>query len=187
MNLQLSQWTTSVIEITWYQKLMPVKKFCLGKLADCNREVKADVKSTLCHDQTPAAAINLCVYRMVCLRMNLSSSCQAWCLTTSEWVNNHCYLLVLSTHFIDIVTDLASSSWGDSKFGGNPPPKCAWIKHCVSVILCICSVTGISIGDGDTDRREILLDGTYRPAPDTVSPFGGSTPQGSPKSHILAF
>jgi len=40
-------------------------------LADCNREVKADVKSTLCHDQTPAIGINLCVYRMVCLRMNL--------------------------------------------------------------------------------------------------------------------
>jgi len=40
-------------------------------LADCNREVKADVKSTLCHDQTPAIGINLCVYRMVCLRINL--------------------------------------------------------------------------------------------------------------------
>jgi len=62
-----------------YRKKMPVKKFCLGGtlswrafvLADCNREVKADVKSTLCHDQTLAIGINLCVYRIVCLRMNL--------------------------------------------------------------------------------------------------------------------
>ena len=58
---------------------MPVKKICLGGilcwrtfvLADCNREVMADVKSTLCHDQTSAIGINLCVYRMVCLTMNL--------------------------------------------------------------------------------------------------------------------
>jgi len=33
--------------------------------------VKADVKSTLCHDQTPAIGIHLCVFRMVCSRMNL--------------------------------------------------------------------------------------------------------------------
>ena len=186
MNLQLSQWTTSVIEITWYQKLMPVKNFCLGKLADCNREVKADVKSTLCHDQTPAAAINLCVYRMVCLRMNLSSSCQAWCLTTSEWVNNHCYLLVLSTHFIDIVTDLASSSWGDSKFGGNPP------QMCLDKTLCECDSIYL-FGYRYLDRRR-----WHRSAwnfawwyisarPRHSLPFRGQYPQGSPKSHILAF
>jgi len=67
---------------------MPVEKCCLSGtlswrafvLADCNREVKADVKSTLCHDQTPAIGINLCVYRMVCCvleNVSISSSLDA--------------------------------------------------------------------------------------------------------------
>ena len=49
-------------------------------LVYCNREVKADVKSTLCHDQTPAIGINLCVYRMVCCvleNVSISSSLDA--------------------------------------------------------------------------------------------------------------
>jgi len=54
---------------------MPVKKFCLrGTLSwrtfvlpDCSREVNADVKSTLCHDQTPAIGINL------------NYACTEWC------------------------------------------------------------------------------------------------------------
>ena len=60
---------------------MPVKKIVLAErcpggplswqTAIVIREVKADVKLTLCHDQTPATGINICVYRMVCLRMNL--------------------------------------------------------------------------------------------------------------------
>jgi len=65
---------------------MPVKKFCLGGtlswqtfvLADCNREVNADVKivkSTLCHDQTPA--IGMRVQNGVLENESISSSCQA--------------------------------------------------------------------------------------------------------------
>jgi len=63
---------------------MQVKNFCLGGtlswrtfvLADCNREVKADVKSTLCHDQTPAIGILMRVQNGVLENESISSSCQ---------------------------------------------------------------------------------------------------------------
>jgi len=134
MNLQSLQWTTNVTEITWYRKLIPVKKISLGGtltwqtfvLADCNREVKADVKTSYWNKL-------MRVQNGVLENESISSSCQVWCLTTREWVNNHCYfvsfehsvsLQVLHSH---IVTDLASSSWGEFEVffgGGNPPQMC---------------------------------------------------------------
>ena len=67
----------------------------------CNREVKADVKSTLglCHDQTPAIGINLCVYRVVCCVLeneSISSSLDA-SQQVSEYKIITVILLVLNT------------------------------------------------------------------------------------------
>jgi len=159
MNLQSLQWTTNVTEITWYRKLIPVKKISLGGtltwqtfvLADCNREVKADVKTSYWNKL-------MRVQNGVLENESISSSCQVWCLTTREWVNNHCYfvsfehsvsLQVLHSH---IVTDLASSSWGEFEvLGGGIPPKCAWIKHCVGDMMgCdhpICVPVGPLVGE----------------------------------------
>jgi len=67
-------------------------------LVYCNREVKADVKSTLCHDQRPAIGINLCVYRMVCCV--LENECISSSLDASQQVSEYIItvtLLVLIT------------------------------------------------------------------------------------------
>ena len=41
------------------------------------------------------------------------------------------------------------------------------------------------LGDGGTDRREILHDGTYWSRIDLLPFFGESIPRGTPKSEIL--
>jgi len=162
MNLQSLQWTTSVTEIMWYRKLMPVKKICLGGtlswrafvLADCNPEVKADVKSTLFMSRSNTSYWNklMRVQNGVLGNESISSSCQAWCLTTSEWVNNHCYFVSFE-HSVSLqVLHLHSNRprlnflGGISMFGGKFPPKCAWIKHWSRGINSSknCTVRGLS-------------------------------------------
>jgi len=65
---------------------------------------------------------------------SISSSCQAWCLTTSEWVNNHCYLVSFE-HSVSLPHSHSNRPrlkflGGIRSWGEFPPPKCAWIKHC---------------------------------------------------------
>ena len=157
MNLQWLQWTTSVTEITWYRKLMPVQKFCLGRLQSWS-EGRCEV-NIMSRSNTSYWNKLMRVQNGVLENESISSSCQTWCFTTSEWVNNHCYFVsfehLVSYYLIHIVTDLASSSWGggNSKFGGISPPKCAWIKHCVH-----CFVTCMR----QTDKLFVCWDVTVR-------------------------
>ena len=70
---------------------------------------------------------------------SISSSCQAWCLTTSEWVNNHCYFVSFE-HSVSLQVLHSHSNRhrlkffgkGNSKFGRKSPQKCAWVKHWAS-------------------------------------------------------
>ena len=143
---------------------MPVKKCCLSGtlswrafvLMHCNREVKADVKSTLyiiSRSNTSYWHKLMRVQNGVLCAWEWIYKLSPWCLTTSEWllcvncenpasewfasvtlVNNHCYFVSFEhsvslhagiTFTYNVVTDLASSSWG----GGI---RSSWIKHCLN-------------------------------------------------------
>ena len=62
---------------------------------------------------------------------SISSSCQTWCLTTSEWVNNHCYFLSFE-HSISLQVLHSHSNRPRLKFlgggirslGGESPQMC---------------------------------------------------------------
>ena len=52
--------------------------------------------------------------------------------------------------------------------------------------FAVFSISGYRyLGDGGTDRREILHDGIYRSHAERSSPFWGGVARGSPKSEIL--
>jgi len=125
---------------------MPVKKFCLGGtlswrtfvLADCMQswsEGRCEV-NIMSRSNTSYWNKHMRVQNGMLENESISSSCQAWCLTTSEWVNNHCYFVSFE-HSVSLQVLHSHSNrpslkflGGNSKFGGGIPPKCAWIKHC---------------------------------------------------------
>jgi len=137
MNLQSLQWTTSVTEITWYRKLMPVKKswqnfvladLCLGGLQSWSEGIcEVNIMS-----QSNTSYWNklMRVQNGVLEIESISSSCQAWCLTTSEWVNNHCYFVSFE-HSVSLQVLHSHSNRPRLKFlggirswrGDSPPSK----------------------------------------------------------------
>ena len=135
---------TSVTEITWYRKLMPVKKFCLGGTLSWRTAIvkwmgRCEV-NIMSRSNTSYWNKLMRVQNGVLENESISSSCQAWCLTTSDWVNNHCYfvsfehsvsLQVLHSHSHSNRPRLKFLEGGNSKFGegGNSPPQCACLKH----------------------------------------------------------
>ena len=55
------------------------------------------------------------------------------------------------------------------------------------ILVSVFSLSGYRyLGDGGTDRREILQDGIHIGPGHKISPLGSGTPKVSPKSQILA-